>query len=114
MAQPASPIDVDVLRDEIQKAYTSVSTEPGEDFIFPTGRGWAEEPGYPQPELSNVPDASVDSFAGVANPHVLGRLDEGATILDIGCRAATDLLIPPHMVRPAGQVMDVDMPPACR
>src|SRR5436189_4599608 len=109
MAQPSSPIDVNVLRDEIQKAYTSVSTEPGEDFIFPTGRGWAEELGYPQPELSNVPDASVDSFAGVANPHVLGRLDEGATILDLGCGAGTDLLIAAQMVGPAGHVIGVDM-----
>jgi len=112
MAQPSSPIDVDVLRDEIQKAYTSVSTEPGEDFIFPTGRGWAEELGYPQPELSNVPDASVDSFAGVANPHVLGRLDEGATILDLGCGAGTDLLIAAQMVGPGGHVIGVDMTPA--
>ena len=112
MAQPSSPIDVDVLRDEIQKAYTTVSTEPGEDFIFPTGRGWAEELGYPQPELSNVPDASVDSFAGVANPHVLGRLDEGATILDLGCGAGTDLLIAAQMVGPGGHVIGVDMTPA--
>jgi len=112
MVQPSSPIDIDVLRDEIQKAYTSVSTEPGEDFIFPTGRGWAEELGYPQPELSNVPDASVDSFAGVANPHVLGRLDEGATILDLGCGAGTDLLIAAQMVGPGGHVIGVDMTPA--
>jgi hypothetical protein len=75
------PVDVDVLREEIQKTYTDVSTQPEQDFIFPTGRGWAEDLGYPQPELANVPEASVQSFAGVANPHVLGRLDEGATVL---------------------------------
>src|SRR5438067_1210911 len=111
MAQPSSPIDVGVIRDEIQKAYTSVSTEPGEEFIFPTGRGWAEELGYPQPELSNVPDASVDSFAGVANPHVLGRIEEGSTVLDLGCGAGTDLLIAAQMVGPEGHVIGVDMTP---
>jgi arsenite methyltransferase len=105
------PVDVDVLRDEIQKTYTDVSTEPGQDFIFPTGRGWAEDLGYPQPELANVPEASVQSFAGVANPHVLGRLDEGATVLDLGCGAGTDLLIAAQMVGPEGHVIGVDMTP---
>jgi arsenite methyltransferase len=105
------PVDVDVLRDEIQKTYTDVSTEPGQDFIFPTGRGWAEDLGYPQPELSNVPEATVQSFAGVANPHVLGRIDEGATVLDLGCGAGTDLLIAAQMVGPEGHVIGVDMTP---
>jgi SAM-dependent methyltransferase len=105
------PVDVDVLRDEIQKTYTDVSTQPGQDFIFPTGRAWAEDLGYPQPELSNVPEASVQSFAGVANPHVLGRIDEGATVLDLGCGAGTDLLIAAQMVGPEGHVIGVDMTP---
>jgi arsenite methyltransferase len=105
------PVDVDVLRDEIQKTYTEVSTQPGEAFIFPTGRGWAEDLGYPQPELSNAPDASVSSFAGVANPHVLGRIEEGATVLDLGCGAGTDLLIAAQMVGPSGHVIGVDMTP---
>src|SRR3954467_237705 len=111
MSTTELPVDVDVLRDEIQKTYTDVSSEPGQEFIFPTGRGWAEDLGYPQPELSNVPDATVQSFAGVANPHVLGRLDEGATVLDLGCGAGTDLLIAAQMVGPEGHVIGVDMTP---
>ena len=106
------PVDVDVLREEIQKTYTDVSAHPGEDFMFPTGRGWAEDLGYPQPELSNVPDASVESFAGVANPHSLGRIDEGAVVLDLGCGAGTDLLIAAQMVGPSGHVIGVDMTPS--
>jgi arsenite methyltransferase len=105
------PVDVDVLRDEIQKTYTDVSTQPEQDFIFPTGRAWAEDLGYPQPELSNVPDASVQSFAGVANPHVLGRIEEGSTVLDLGCGAGTDLLIAAQMVGPEGHVIGIDMTP---
>jgi arsenite methyltransferase len=112
MSTSEIPVDVEVLRGEIQKTYTEVSTQPGEDFIFPTGRGWAEDLGYPQPELSNVPDASVSSFAGVANPHVLGRIEEGATVLDLGCGAGTDLLIAAQMVGPSGHVIGVDMTPA--
>jgi arsenite methyltransferase len=106
------PVDVDVLREEIQKTYTEVSSHAAEEFIFPTGRAWAEEIGYPQPELSNVPEATVQSFAGVANPHVLGRIDDGATVLDLGCGAGTDLLIAAQMVGPTGHVIGVDMTPA--
>jgi SAM-dependent methyltransferase len=112
MSTSELPVDVDVLRDEIQKTYTDVSTQPGQDFIFPTGRGWAEDLGYPQPELSNVPEATVQSFAGVANPHVLGRIEEGATVLDLGCGAGTDLLIAAQMAGPSGHVIGVDMTPA--
>jgi arsenite methyltransferase len=43
--------------------------------IFPTGRPWAEELGYPEPALSCVPDATVESFAGVANPWTLGSIE---------------------------------------
>jgi arsenite methyltransferase len=103
------PVDVEVLRDEIQKTYTDVSTRPDEDFIFPTGRAWAEELGYPQPELSRVPDRSVDSFAGVANPWVMGRIEEGATVLDLGCGAGSDLLIAAQMIGPQGRAIGIDM-----
>jgi SAM-dependent methyltransferase len=105
------PVDVDVLRDEIQRTYTEVSTEPGQGFIFPTGRPWAEELGYPD-ELALVPDASVESFAGVANPFSLGRLEPGQVVLDLGCGAGTDLLIAAQMVGPTGRAIGVDMTPA--
>jgi hypothetical protein len=60
-------LDVELLKSEIKKTYSSVSAEPGKDFIFPTGRAWAEDLGYPD-ELANVPESAVESFAGVANP----------------------------------------------
>ena len=111
MSTSELPVDVDILRDEIQKTYSSVSTEPEQDFIFPTGRAWAEDLGYP-PELANVPEASVQSFAGVANPHVLGPIEEGAVVLDLGCGAGTDLLIAAQMAGPSGRAIGIDMTPA--
>lgn len=102
------PVDVEVLRDEIQKTYTDVSTEPDQDFIFPTGRPWAEDLGYP-PELARVPEASVQSFAGVANHFSLGRIDPGQVVLDLGCGAGTDLLIAAQMVGPEGRAVGIDM-----
>jgi SAM-dependent methyltransferase len=109
MSPTAAPVDVDVLRGEIQRTYTEVSTDPDKDFIFPTGRPWAEDLAYPQPELSRVPDATVESFAGVANPFSLGRIEPGRTVLDLGCGAGTDLLIAAQMVGSSGRVVGVDM-----
>jgi hypothetical protein len=60
-------IDAQVLKSEIKKTYAKVSQEPEKDFIFPTGRPWAEDLGCPA-ELANVPETAVGSFAGVANP----------------------------------------------
>jgi SAM-dependent methyltransferase len=105
-------VDVDVLRDEIQKTYTEVSTDQEAEFIFPTGRVWAQDLGYPEPELSRVPDGSVESFAGVANPFALGRIEPGSTVLDLGCGAGTDLLVAAQMVGPDGRVIGVDMTPS--
>ena len=105
----AVTVDVDLLRSEIEKTYTEVSTDQEQEFIFPTGRGWAQELGYPEPELGRVPDATVESFAGVANPHSLGRIEEGATVLDLGCGAGTDLLIAAQLVGPSGRVIGIDM-----
>lgn len=112
MSATGIPVDVDVLREEIQKTYTQVSTEPDAEFIFPTGRAWAQDLDYPAPELARVPDETVESFAGVANPFALGRIETGATVLDLGCGAGTDLLICAQMVGPAGTVIGIDMTPS--
>jgi arsenite methyltransferase len=108
----ASTVDIDVqhLKREIKKTYASVSQEPEKDFIFPTGRAWAEDLDYPQ-ELARVPDTAVESFAGVANPFSLGRLAPGEHVLDLGCGAGTDTLVAAQMVAPAGRVTGIDMTP---
>jgi SAM-dependent methyltransferase len=103
-------IDVDLLKSEIKKTYSSVSNEPEKDFIFPTGRAWAEDLGYP-PELASVPDTAVESFAGVANPFSLGRLEAGERVADLGCGAGTDSLVAAQMVGESGHVTGIDMTP---
>src|SRR5438094_2713733 len=103
-------LDVELLKDEIKKTYAAVSASPETDFIFPTGRAWAEDLGYPS-ELGRVPDAAVESFAGVANPWELGRLAPGEHVLDLGSGAGTDSLIAAQMVGPEGNVTGIDMTP---
>ncbi len=103
-------IDVELLKSEIKKTYASVSREPELDFIFPTGRAWAEDLDYP-PELAGVPESAVESFAGVANPFSLGRLAPGERVLDLGSGAGTDSLVAAQMVGPQGSVTGIDMTP---
>jgi SAM-dependent methyltransferase len=103
-------VDVDLLKTEIRKTYADVSEQPDRDFIFPTGRAWADDLGYP-PELASVPEAAVESFAGVANPFSLGRLHAGERVLDLGSGAGMDSLVAAQMVGPGGSVTGVDMTP---
>ena len=103
-------IDVSLLKSEIKKTYASVSAEPEKEYIFPNGRLWAEDLGYPE-ELATVPDAAARSFAGVANPFSLGRLKAGERVLDLGSGAGTDSLVAAQMVGPEGSVTGIDMTP---
>src|SRR5918995_5800134 len=102
-------IDVEVLKCEIKKTYAKVSQEPAEDFIFPTGRAWALDLGYPPDLLARVPEAAAESFAGVANPFALGTLERGEVVLDLGSGAGTDSLVAAQMVGPEGRVVGIDM-----
>jgi len=104
-------IDAEVLKCEIKKTYARVSEEPAEDFVFPKGRAWALDLGYPAELVARVPESSAASFAGVANPFALGALNPGERVLDVGSGAGTDSLVAAQMVGPAGRVVGIDMTP---
>jgi len=107
---PVPSVDVDLLREAIRKTYAAVSRHPEGEFIFPTGRSWAEDLDYPA-ELANVPESAVESFAGVANPFSLGAIEAGERVLDLGCGAGTDSLVAAQLVGSRGSVTGVDMTP---
>ena len=104
-------IDIEVLKCEIKKTYARVSAEPEQEFIFPTGRAWALDLGYPPDLLARVPDGAAESFAGVANPFTLGGLAPGERVLDLGSGAGMDSLVAAQMVGPRGSVTGIDMTP---
>ena len=52
---------------------------------------------------------STASFAGVANPHRIGKMPIGGTAVDIGCGAGMDLLLAAVAVGPTGRAIGVDM-----
>lgn len=106
------PVDLDTiqLRAEIQSIYARVATDPSGDFHFHRGPRYAADMlGYDAGALATLPPATTASFAGVANPHRIGPIASGATVLDIGCGAGMDLLLAARAVGPRGRAIGVDM-----
>ena len=90
------PVDLDTLklRAEIQSIYARVAADPSGEFHFHRGPAYAvQRLGYDEAELSKLPGMVTESFAGIGNPHAIAPLAEGATVVDIGCGAGTDLLL---------------------
>ena len=106
------PVDFDVatLRHEIQTMYSRVATAPGGEFHFHRGPEYAvTRLGYDADELAALPLGVTSSFAGVGNPHAIGRIESTAVVLDVGCGAGTDLLLAARRLGPGGRAIGVDM-----
>lgn len=111
------PVDLDTLklRAEIQSIYARVAADPSGEFHFHRGPGYAADLlHYDATELATLPAAVTESFAGIGNPHAVAPLPPGATVVDIGCGAGTDLLLAALHVGPAGRAIGVDMTKAMR
>ena len=102
-------LDVNVLRSAIQKEYAEVAADPLKGFHFHTGRFLANRLGYPADRVDALPDAVVESFAGVGNPFSWGNPNPGETVVDLGSGAGFDALLAASMVSPSGRVIGVDM-----
>ena len=101
--------EVDALRRDIQEKYTEVATSPELEFHFHHGRPLAKILEYSDDLLEGLPEAAVESFAGVGNPFSLGKIAPGETVLDIGSGSGFDCFIAAKMVGPNGRVIGVDM-----
>jgi len=107
--------DVARLRAGVSTVYERVADAPDGDFHFHRGPGYAARLlGYDADELASLPDGATRSFAGVGNPHRLGPIRAGETVMDVGCGAGTDLLLAARRVGPTGRAIGVDMTAAMR
>ncbi len=106
------PIDLDVkrLRADVANLYTGVASEPDGEFHFHRGPQYAAAfLGYDADELKTLPLECSRSFAGVGNPHLIGLIHAGETVVDVGCGAGMDLLLAARRVGPAAKAIGVDM-----
>lgn len=102
-------VDADALREEVKSKYREVATNPHGTFHFHTGRPLARRLGYDDGLVGSLPDAAVESFAGVANPFSARPLATGERVVDVGSGAGFDSFIAARQVGPSGRVVGVDM-----
>ena len=104
-----TPVDAGKLRDEVSKKYRAVAVDPDGDFHFHTGRALAARLGYDSSIVVSLPDAAVESFAGVANPFSMRDLSPGDRVVDTGSGAGFDCFVAARQVGPEGQSVGIDM-----
>ncbi len=105
------PVDAAALREEVKIKYREVAKEPDRKYHFHTGRPLARRLGYDAALVDALPDAAVESFAGVANPFAIQSLNRGEKVVDAGSGAGFDCFIASAQVGPEGRVVGVDMLP---
>jgi ubiquinone/menaquinone biosynthesis C-methylase UbiE len=86
-----------------------VAVDPHGKFHFHTGRPLAKRLGYADAIVDPMPDAAVESFAGVANPFSTRPLAPGERVVDIGSGGGFDCFVAAGQVGPAGHVIGIDM-----
>jgi arsenite methyltransferase len=103
------PVDVDALRAEVRDKYRAVAVAPDAEYHFHTGRRLAAKLGYDPEVVDALPDAAVESFAGVGNPFSIRTLEPGEHVVDVGSGAGFDSFVAARAVTASGAVVGVDM-----
>ncbi len=102
-------VDAIALREEVKDKYREVALDPHGEYHFHTGRPLAKRLGYDDAAVGAMPDAAVESFAGVGNPFSLRPLEAGERVVDIGSGGGFDCFVAAQQVGPQGQVIGIDM-----
>jgi arsenite methyltransferase len=109
--EPELPVDAARLREEVKSKYRDVAANPHGHYHFHTGRPLARRLGYDMAVVDAMPDAAVESFAGVANPFSLRPLQPDEKVVDAGSGAGFDCFIAAGQVGARGRVVGIDMLP---
>jgi SAM-dependent methyltransferase len=107
--QTTPELSIEELREEVRKEYTDVALAPNKGYHFHTGRDAADRLGYDQSLYAGLPEGNVASFAGTGNPFMLGSINPGEIVVDVGSGSGFDALIASTLVGPEGQVIGFDM-----
>ena len=104
-----SQLDVERLEQQVKEVYRDVAEKPDGEYHFETGRPLAERLGYDPEDLRYVPDAAIDSFAGVGYHFDLAELEAREDVLDLGCGSGADCFVAALHVTETGTVTGVDI-----
>lgn len=103
------PIDTKALRKKVQEMYKAVAENPQGKFHFAMGRPLVEGLGYSKTDLDRVPEASIESFAGVGYHFDLADIKSGETVLDLGSGSGMDAFVAALKTGKTGEVVGLDM-----
>lgn len=101
-------VDTQELEAKVKDMYRHVAEEPQGKYHFEMGRPLAERLGYPADMLDRIPDAAIESFAGVGYFFDLADLSEGESVVDLGSGSGLDAFFAAIRVGPSGSVVGID------
>jgi SAM-dependent methyltransferase len=103
-------LDVTRVRHAVQLLFTHLTFEPDDRLTVHRGASYAVRwLGYSARALARLPSDVTSTFMGVGNPHVIGSLAAGETVVDLGCGSGTDLLLAAQTVGSTGRAIGIDM-----
>ncbi len=109
--QALSAEDKKLIEESIHDKYSKVALNADGQFNYITGKAALDFLEYDASVLESIPDSVSKSYCGVGNPFKLGRINEGAHVLDIGSGAGLDSVVASILVGPSGKVTGVDITP---
>ncbi len=95
----------------IRKKYKKVAKKVGGLFKYPTGKVGLEALHYDSEIIKGLPETVIASYCGVGNPFSLGSVNEGESVLDMGCGSGVDTIFAAKMTGPTGKVVGIDLIP---
>ncbi len=104
-------LDIKGIQGAVRKKYAEISSAAAGKFNYPTGRDGAILQGYDAEIIRTMPDQLIESFCGVGNPFTLGPVNDGETVLDVGCGAGFDLIVASRLAGQKGKVCGIDLTP---
>lgn len=97
------------IRDSIKQKYNQVSKSASSNFKYTTGKAGAVALQYEAETLNGLSEDFLNAFCGVGNPFLLGDINVGASVLDVGCGAGFDLVVARGKVGDSGKVCGIDL-----
>ncbi|HOE09795.1 MAG TPA: arsenite methyltransferase [bacterium] len=111
-----SPVDPDVVRDQVRKRYASIVKSGcgcGSTCCTPSENNspqMSAELGYSEQEINSTPQGA-NMGLGCGNPQAIANLKPGETVLDLGCGGGFDCFLAARQVGETGKVIGIDMTP---
>jgi ubiquinone/menaquinone biosynthesis C-methylase UbiE len=109
MTMTVATVDRTALEGKVKSMYSDVAANPHGEFHFEMGRPMAERLGYAPADLDRIPQAAIDSFAGVGHFFHLANLQPGEQVVDLGSGSGMDSFIAALKVGATGRVVGIDM-----